>query len=275
MGLETLTSNRLAWPPREADLWPESERLALAKIPPASLPKHVAIIMDGNGRWAKKRGYLDRVFGHQSGIESVREATRTCATLRLQALTLYSFSKENWNRPKREVAALMKLLERFLVEERPELMENGVKLETIGRDADLPASVQRALAETKRLTANNRGLRLILALSYGSRDEILRATRRAIELAAQGKLDPESLDEAAFSSLLDTADLPDPDLMIRTSGEMRISNFMLWQLAYTELHVTPVLWPDFRRAHLIEALADYAGRDRRFGKVKEEPTNPA
>jgi undecaprenyl diphosphate synthase len=225
--------------------------------------------MDGNGRWARSRGLMDRIRGHEAGIESVREITRSCATLYLEALTLYSFSKENWQRPQREVNALMRLLERFLIEERPELMENSVKLEVIGCPEDLPRNVQAVLAETMRLTGHNKGLRLVLALSYGSRDEILRAARRAAALAAEGKLDPAAINESLFSSMLGTGTLPDPDLLIRTSGEMRMSNFLLWQIAYTELYFAPVLWPDFRRVHLLQALIAYKNRDRRFGRVRE------
>ncbi|MBI3735776.1 isoprenyl transferase [Candidatus Sumerlaeota bacterium] len=269
MSVSAAKNAKEVWPPVETENWPEAERRIVAELKPASLPRHVAVIMDGNGRWAKKRGLLDRVRGHEAGIESVREITRSCGTLRIEALTLYSFSKENWNRPRHEVAALMRLLEKFLVEERPELMENGVRLDTIGQTEDLPKNVRRVLAETISLTEKNRGLRLVLALSYGSRDELLRAVRRAAAMAADGKIAAESIDESLFSSLLDTSKLPDPDLMIRTSGEMRISNFLLWQIAYTELYITPVLWPDFRRPHLLDALLDYARRDRRFGRVSE------
>lgn len=258
-----------AWPPVEASGWSEAERAAVARLEPSRMPKHIAVIMDGNGRWAKTKGFLDRIRGHEAGVESVREITRTCGVLRIEALTLYSFSTENWSRPKREVSALMRLLERFLVEERPELMDNNVRLETIGQIQDLPEGVRRELAETRRITAGNTGLRLVLALSYGSRDEILRATRRAAESVAQGKLTPDQIDEAYFSSLLDTASLPEPDVLIRTSGEVRISNFLLWQIAYAELVVTPVLWPDFRRKDLLDSLQEYMGRERRFGGVNE------
>ncbi|MCL5269424.1 MAG: polyprenyl diphosphate synthase [bacterium] len=223
--------------------------------------------MDGNGRWARQRGFMDRIRGHEAGIESVREAARTCAQLRLKALTLYAFSKENWQRPVREVTALMALLTRFLVNERGELMDNDIRLRTVGVPADLPDGARRELEESICLTAGNRGLVLNLALSYGGRDEIVRAARRAMDMARGGELSPEGLDETAFAGLLDTAGLPEPDLLIRTSGEMRVSNFLLWQIAYAEIHVTGVLWPDFRRPQLLEALLDYQRRERRYGRV--------
>jgi len=256
-----------SWWPEVAAQWPEAERALLAKLTPERLPGHVAIIMDGNGRWARQRGFLDRIRGHEAGIDSVREATRTCAQLRLKALTLYAFSKENWRRPEREVAALMALLTRFLVGERPELMENNVRLRAIGAPGELPVGALRALDETIRLTAANSGLILNLALSYGGRDEIVRAARGLAELVRAGQLDPARIDEAAFDRQLDTAGLPEPDLLVRTSGELRVSNFLLWQIAYAEIHVAPVLWPDFRRVHLLEALLDYQRRERRYGGV--------
>jgi undecaprenyl diphosphate synthase len=255
------------WWPAAAAEWSDDERALLARLDPVRLPAHVAVIMDGNGRWARGRGYLDRIKGHEAGIESVREATRTCAQLGLNALTLYAFSKENWRRPKTEVHALMALLTRFLVAERDELMENNVRLGTIGRREDLPDRARAELAETMRLTAANAGLRLTLALSYGGRDELMRAVREAARRVKAGELDPESVDEAYVDRLLDTNGLPDPDLLVRTSGELRISNFLLWQAAYAEIYVTPVLWPDFRRLHLLQALVDYQGRERRYGGV--------
>lgn len=258
-----------AWWPAAAAKWSEAERALLAGLKPERLPAHVAVIMDGNGRWARQRGWLDRIRGHEAGIDSVREIATTCAQLHLHTLTLYAFSKENWRRPSREVAALMALLTRFLADERPELMENNIRLRTIGVATDLPDAAQAALAETMRLTAGNTGLILNLALSYGGRDEIVRAAHKLAEAARDGKIAPETIDEAYFSTLLDTAGLPEPDLLIRTSGEMRVSNFLLWQIAYAEIHVTPVLWPDFRRAQLLEALADYQRRERRYGMVME------
>jgi undecaprenyl diphosphate synthase len=223
--------------------------------------------MDGNGRWARSRGFMDRIRGHEAGIESVREATRTCAQLRLKALTLYAFSKENWRRPATEIAALMELLRRFVVAERGELMENNIRLTTIGRREDLPDSARVELERSIELTRANSGLTLCLALSYGGRDELVRAARRLAEQVAAGRLDPSQIEPVTLAAALDTAGLPEPDLLIRTSGELRISNFLLWQIAYAEIYVTPVLWPDFRRRHLLEALADFQKRDRRFGMV--------
>jgi undecaprenyl diphosphate synthase len=262
-----------AWWPTAAAAYSSSERELLARLDPERMPRHVAIIMDGNGRWARQRGFLDRIRGHEAGIDSVREATRTAAQLRLSALTLYAFSKENWRRPAREISALMTLLSRFLVAERPELMENNIRLQTIGCTADLPEHVQRVLRETMDLTAGNTGMVLVLALSYGGRDELVRAARLLAQDVREGKLAPEQVDEAQMDRYLDTAGLPDPDLLIRTSGELRVSNFLLWQIAYAEIHVTPVLWPDFRRLHFLEGLVEYQRRERRYGMVLE-PAGP-
>jgi undecaprenyl diphosphate synthase len=231
-----------------------------------NLPRHVAIIMDGNGRWAKARG-VPRLLGHRAGRESVREAVRGCAALGVEVLTLYTFSTENWNRPAREVSALMAMLRQSLREERDELKVNNVRLHVIGRLADLPPSVRRAIAETERFLAPCTGMLLNLALSYGGRLELVEAIRRMLGDGARRELRPEDVDEELVSSYLYTAGLPDPDLLIRTSGEMRISNFMLWQLAYTELWITDTFWPDFRRRHLLQAIADYQRRERRFGRV--------
>ncbi|MCE5228032.1 di-trans,poly-cis-decaprenylcistransferase [bacterium] len=252
-----------AWWPEASRDWSADERQLLAQLDPGRLPAHVAIIMDGNGRWARQRGYLDRIRGHEAGIDSVREATRTCAQLRLQVLTLYAFSKENWRRPKAEIAALMELLRRFLIAERDELMDNNIRLLAIGSLDDLPNGARAALDETMRLTANNTGMKLVLSLSYGGRDELVRAARK---LVAQHP-DPAQINEAAIDAVLDTAGLPDPDLLVRTRGEMRVTNFLLWQIAYAVIFVTPVLWPDFRRRQLLEALADYQRRERRYGGV--------
>lgn len=238
------------------------------KLDPSRLPRHVAIIMDGNGRWAKKNGFRARIFGHRAGVDSVRMATCTCAALRLHALTLYSFSKENWSRPDSEVNALMDLLDRFLVEEIPELMENNVRLVASGELDDIRASTRKTLESTMETTAGNTGLTLNLALSYGSRTEIIRAARTAMEQAIAGELSPEDLTPERFSQLLDHPELGDPDLLIRTSGEMRVSNFLLWQIAYAEFVVTPVLWPDFKREDLFRAILEFQGRDRRFGGVR-------
>lgn len=226
-----------------------------------NLPRHVAIIMDGNGRWAKARG-VPRLMGHRAGRESVREAVKGCVALGVEALTLYTFSTENWNRPPSEVKALMAILRQTLRSERRELRENNVRLRVIGRTRDLPPVVVAAIEETQEYLAGCNGLILNLALSYSGRTEIVDAVRRLI-----ANPPAEPLDEAGFERHLYTAGLPDPDLLIRTSGEMRLSNFLLWQLAYTELWITDTLWPDFRRRHLFQAVADFQGRERRFGRV--------
>jgi undecaprenyl diphosphate synthase len=231
-----------------------------------NLPRHVAIIMDGNGRWARARG-VPRLMGHRAGRESVREAVKGCVALGVETLTLYTFSIENWNRPRREVGTLMTILRHTLREERAELKANNVRLQVMGRTEDLPAPVRRAIAETQRYLEKSTGLLLILAMSYSGRAEVVDAVRRIARDAASGTLVPERIDEELVSSRLYTAGLPDPDLLIRTSGEMRLSNFMLWQLAYTELWITPTLWPDFRRRHLYQAVAEYQDRDRRFGRI--------
>jgi undecaprenyl diphosphate synthase len=239
----------------------------------SKLPRNVAIIMDGNGRWARRQGLI-RIRGHETGIDSVREITRECARLHLQSLTLYAFSVENWKRPKREVNALMRLLRRFLIEERGEIMENDIRFTAIGRLDDLPDSVRDALEETRRLSAGNRGMVLCLALSYGGRAEILDATSRIIRDVREGRLTGDTLDEAGFRQYLYAPEIPDPDLMIRTAGEMRVSNFLLWQVSYAELYVTPVCWPDFRKEHLHAAFEAYASRERRFGAVLDHAESP-
>ncbi len=232
----------------------------------AGVPRHIAVIMDGNGRWATDQG-LPRVKGHEAGADTVRAIVRACGERGIEALTLYSFSTENWGRPGDEVDALMALLARFLVDERDELMLNKVRLRGIGELERLPDKVRLLLAEATRLTAGNDGLLLTLALSYGSRTEITDAVRRIAREVAAGELDPESIEEQHITDRLYTAGVPDPDLLVRTSGEMRLSNFLLWQLAYSELYVTDVYWPDFREPHLDEAIAVYSGRQRRFGKT--------
>ncbi|GAB3712486.1 isoprenyl transferase [Spirosoma flavus] len=238
-------------------------------IDPSNLPQHIAVIMDGNGRWAKKQGAA-RVFGHHNAIKAVREVTEGCAELGVKFLTLYAFSTENWNRPKFEVDALMTLLVHTIRGEIKTLMNNNVKLATIGHTTSLPNDCQRELAEAIRETAGNTGLTLVLALSYSGRWEILEAARQlALEVQA-GRLSPERIDENVFKQHLTTHNMPDPELMIRTSGEMRISNFMLWQLAYSELYMPDVLWPDFRREHLYQAIISYQNRERRFGKTSEQ-----
>jgi len=229
--------------------------------------------MDGNGRWAEARG-RPRLDGHAEGAESVREITRACREAGVEALTLYSFSTENWKRPPEEVAGLMALLSRYLVEERREILDNGIRLNAIGQIDRLPAPVRLALQELMRASRDNRGMVLTLALSYGGRAEIVEAARALARKAATGRLKVDSIDEAVFGAELGTAGLPDPDLLVRTSGEMRISNFMLWQCAYAEIVVTPVLWPDFRRPQLAEAFDAFARRERRFGKTGAQLRGP-
>jgi undecaprenyl diphosphate synthase len=230
--------------------------------------RHVAVIMDGNGRWAQARG-LARIRGHEAGVESVRAVTRHAARLGLGQLTLFAFSTENWKRPRAEIAFLMRLLERYLVGERPEMMQNGVRLRAIGRIDGLPRAVQRALRGTEALTAENPGLCLCLALNYGGRTEIADAARRLAAEAAAGRIDLDALGpdelEAALSRFCYQPDMPPLDLLVRTAGERRLSNFLLWQAAYAELRTTDVCWPEFREEDLEAALADYATRVRRFG----------
>lgn len=246
----------------------DEEAAAFARLDLSLLPKHVAIIMDGNGRWAKQRGYLERIIGHRAGTDSVRAAVRTAAQLRLTALTLYAFSTENWSRPKTEVSALMHLLETYLIKEIPELNDNNVRLVASGRIDDLPASARAKLAHTMEVTGRNTGLVLNLALSYGGRQEIADAARAIAADAAAGRLDPASVTPEVFARYLYRPELPEPELLIRTSGEQRLSNFLLWQSAYTEFVYTPVLWPDFRRLHFLNALEEFMRRDRRFGGVR-------
>ena len=234
-----------------------------------AVPRHLAIIMDGNGRWAQARG-LPRVAGHEAGAESVREITRACRAAGVQALTLYSFSTENWKRPDDEVKALMGLLARFLVEERREILENDIRLNAIGQLDRLPIPVRAALKELSHASRNNKGMVLTLALSYGGRAEIVEAAKSLARKAAAGRLRPDAIDEATFAAELGTAGLPEPDLLVRTSGELRLSNFLLWQLAYAEIYVTDVLWPDFRRAELEQAFASFGTRERRFGKTSAQ-----
>ena len=241
----------------------------LESIDRSKLPKHVAIIMDGNGRWAKERG-KDRVYGHHEGVLSVRDIVNASAEIGIQYLTLYAFSAENWNRPKAEVDALMELLVNTIRKEIDELKKNNVKLHIIGDFASLPEICQKELNEGKELTAMNTGLNLILALSYSSRQEIVAATRSIAEKVAKGELKAEDINETIFQQHLYTAPFPDPELMIRTSGEYRISNYLLYQLAYSELYFTSVHWPDFRRNNLYEALLNYQQRERRFGKTSEQ-----
>ncbi len=237
--------------------------------PPADLPRHLAIIMDGNGRWAEARGKA-RVEGHQAGAEAVRRVVRLCRKLSIPHLTLYAFSEQNWSRPDQEVAALMELLAQYVQSERGEILDNDIRLLAIGDLSRLPGAARAGLVRLILDSKGNRGMTLCLALSYGGREEILAAARKACEKAARGDLDPAALDAETFRAFLDRPDLPDPDLVVRTSGELRVSNFLLWQIAYSELYVTDTLWPDFGEADLLAALDDYAGRERRFGRTGEQ-----
>jgi undecaprenyl diphosphate synthase len=237
-------------------------------VPGEKLPRHVAIIMDGNGRWARQRGRR-RVMGHRAGSDTVRKITTECARLGIERLTLYAFSSENWKRPKREIDYLMKLLREFLIKERKEIMENDIIFRAIGRIDELPAEVREELAETIRMSRENTGLVLTLALAYGGRAEIADAARRIAEEVRRGDLDPADVDEAALSARLYDPELSEPDLLIRTGGEMRVSNYLLWQIAYSEFYVTRVFWPEFRVEHLHEALREYAGRERRYGGLTD------
>ena len=230
------------------------------------LPAHVAIIMDGNGRWAKKR-LLNRVKGHERGSDTVRTVVRTCRELGIRYLTLYAFSTENWERPKTEIEALMTLLKRFLKSERSEMLENDIRLRAIGQINRLPTGVRESLEETMAVTQGNRGMDLILALSYGGRTEIVDMVQAVADKVRQGQIDLQAINDAMIADHLYTREIPDPDILIRTSGEMRISNFLLWQIAYAEIFITPTLWPDFSKDELMQILKDFQGRERRYGKV--------
>lgn len=236
---------------------------------PLMVPRHVAIIMDGNGRWARKKG-LPRTEGHRAGAKTVREVVRVCGELGVEVLTLYSFSTENWGRPEDEVSALMGLLDEYLSNETDELIGNNVRLRGIGELDKLPQETQELLAFAEKVTSKNTGMELLLALSYGGRSELVQAVQRIAREVSEGDLEVSAIDEGLIGRYLYTAGLPDPDLLIRTSGDLRISNFLLWQIAYAELYVTPVPWPEFRRAQLIEAFGVYGGRQRRFGKTGEQ-----
>ena len=231
-----------------------------------SLPKHVAVIMDGNGRWAEKHAF-PRVRGHRKGAESVRTIVTLCRELGIGYLTLYAFSEENWKRPPHEVNALMKLLGSFLKRELKEMKENGIRLNVIGRPEKLPATTRKVLQDTIRETSHGSEMVLTLALSYGGRQEILDAVRTLARKVKNGGMDPADISEDQFSGSLYTSGMPDPDLLIRTSGEYRISNFLLWQISYSEIYITPTLWPDFGEAEFLKALSEYRKRDRRFGAV--------
>ena len=246
-----------------------AERGLWDKLDGERLPRHVAIIMDGNGRWAKQRG-KPRIEGHRAGAESVRAIVRACGELGVEYLTVYAFSIENWNRPKLEVSALMHLLEFYLKQEIPELDKNNVRLAAIGRLHELTGSAQKQLAKSIEALSKNTGLTLILSLSYGGRAEIVDAVRAIAREIKAGRLDVADIDETMIARNLYTSDIPDPDLLIRTSGEMRVSNFLLWQISYAEIYVTETLWPDFRKPELVKAIEDYGKRHRRFGLVHGE-----
>ena len=233
----------------------------------AHLPRHVAIIMDGNGRWAKKR-HLPRIAGHRAGAHSIREIVRLSGELGIEALTLYAFSTENWKRPRQEVRLLMQLLKQYLRNEVAELLENNVQLGTIGNTGDLPPEIQEELRKSIRATAHCTGLKLVLALSYSGRADLARAAREIARQVKSGKLAPTAISEKTITRSLSTARLPEVDLLVRTSGEFRVSNFLLWELAYSEFHITKTLWPDFRTPHFINALRDFQKRQRRFGGVE-------
>jgi undecaprenyl diphosphate synthase len=244
------------------------ERELLDRLAPHVLPRHVAIIMDGNGRWARQRG-LPRAEGHRAGIRAVRDTVESAAKLELEALTLYAFSTENWKRPRWEVRTLMALLKEYLAKELRTMVDNNIRFRPIGRLGELESEIQDGLAHAVEVTSANTGLVFQIALNYSGRSELVDLTRRAVTAAHQEQLSPESVDEEWVAAHLTTAGMPDPDLLIRTSGELRISNFLLWQIAYAELYFTPVLWPDFTTRDLIQAVADFARRERRYGGVVE------
>ncbi len=243
------------------------QRLADAGLDPERLPAHVAIIMDGNGRWARQRD-LPRIEGHARGVTSVRATVEECCRLGITQLTLYCLSSENWKRPQAELSFLMALLEQYLVEERTEILEQNIRFSVIGRRSGLPDPVLREIDENIRLSRDNTGMCLCLAINYGARTELLDAFQTLARQVRDGSLDPEEIDEASVASSLYTSGMPDPDLLIRTAGEMRVSNFLLWQISYAELWVTERCWPDFDRDTLHQALRDFAGRERRFGGLK-------
>lgn len=244
----------------------------ILKIDKNKLPEHIAVIMDGNGRWAKRHG-KPRIFGHKNGVKSVREVSEAAAELGVKYLTLYAFSTENWSRPALEISALMGLLVETVRNEVSTLNENNIKLESIGDISKLPSKSYKALLEGIEKTKNNTGLTLILALNYSSRWEITNAMKSIAHEVKEGRIDPEAVNEHLITEHLNTSDYPDPELLIRTSGELRISNYLLWQIAYSELYFTDVFWPDFRKAHLYEAIINYQNRERRFGKISEQLSN--
>lgn len=247
----------------------EDRRKQTALKASGEIPRHIAIIMDGNGRWAKDKGNM-RIYGHKAGVDSVRDITEACAQIGVEYLTLYAFSTENWNRPSREVSALMQILIQSLRKEMKRLNDNDIRLSTIGQIDRFPSNCQRELTEAMDLTKNNRRMQLCLALSYSGRWDITQAVKKLAKQVKEGNLNIDDIDDQMVSNHLSTANEPDPDLIIRTSGEYRISNFLLWQLAYSELFITDVYWPDFRRNQLYEAIQSYQKRERRFGKISEQ-----
>jgi len=261
--MSTEVSERVADTPAATQASPAATVSGVDPLPP---PRHIAIIMDGNGRWARERG-LPRIKGHEQGASSVRAVTEGCAELGVRYLTVFAFSTENWKRPKEETDALMGLLEQFIGQELPGLMKNRIRLRAIGRTHDLPPNCRKALQDAIDATAQNDRMTLILALSYSGRSELIDAVRALCREALRGELNPDDIDTARISSALDTRDFPDPDLLIRTSGEMRLSNFLLWQLSYTEIYVTEKLWPDFGKDDLRDAIAAFHKRERRFGGI--------
>ena len=234
-----------------------------------NIPKHIAIIMDGNGRWAKEHS-LPRIAGHKEGIDSVRAITKQCGDIGVKHLSLYTFSSENWHRPKNEVKALMRLLLVTIRREIKDLNKNNVRLSTIGNMGDLPDDARKGMEEGLKITENNSGLNLILALSYGGRQEILKMVQSIARKAVNGEIEPEKLGEIDIVNELDTAKIPDPDLLIRTGGDQRISNFLLWQIAYSEIYVTDTYWPEFKEKELLDAVSDFQDRERRFGRISEQ-----
>jgi undecaprenyl diphosphate synthase len=239
------------------------------RIDKTNLPRHIAIIMDGNGRWAQNHS-LGRIAGHRKGAESVRKVVEACRAIGISYLTLYAFSSENWSRPEKEVSALMTLLEKYLKSEVKVMMKNNIRLRTIGDTAALPEKVRAVLRDTIEKTAGNTAMTLVLALNYGSHDEILLAVRKLVEQALQGKIGTSDITDERFQECLYTKDMPDPDLLIRTSGEYRLSNFLMWQTAYTEFYFTDTLWPDFREEQLIEAILEFQRRERRYGMTSDQ-----
>ena len=252
------------------------EAASLDKIDLKRLPQHVAVIMDGNGRWAQRR-HLPRIAGHRAGVKAAREIIETCVRLKLSYLTLYAFSLENWRRPQAEVDFLMRLLREYLKRELPTIHKNNIRLLVIGRSEQLPEAVRKDIEQGMRMTARNTGMKLVVALNYGGRAELVDAFNAMLEQVRSNGMSAFQADEQTVSEHLYTAGLPDPDLLIRTSGEMRVSNFLLWQIAYAEIYVTETLWPDFSRARLLEALVDFQKRERRYGglNASQEPATPS